>query len=115
MRTTVYCFEFTSLISEADLDQLELTIGLAIVGAQSLHGEDAVRLDVGYYLDREKRSCAIDGATPAGRDVAKLFAGFMRNEFGSDSYTVQRRGSDVGVQTVDLSGIMAQIRTNCQN
>lgn len=87
MTTRVYCFTFTPGPKIADI---EVTLELAILAAACLHGSPAVRVHAGYAQDRRARSFVLDGSTAAGRDVILLFAGFCVNEFGSDSFTVDR-------------------------
>jgi hypothetical protein len=72
------------------LDEVEATLLLAIWGAESLHGESQVRLDATHLLDRDRRACVIDAGPPAGRDVNRLFVGYVRREFGDDAFRVER-------------------------
>lgn len=72
------------------LEDIEATLLLAIWGAESLHGESQVRLDAAHYFDRNRRACVIDGGTPVGRDLNRLFVGFVRREFGVDAFSVER-------------------------
>lgn len=72
------------------LEEVELSLLVAIVAAESLHGEPAVRLDLAYVVDTTSHACVIDGAGPAARDLNRLFIGFLSREFGEDAFTVQR-------------------------
>ncbi len=72
------------------LDEIEDTLVLALLAAEALHGEAQVRLDVGHHFDREQRACVIDAGTDAGRDVNRLFVGFLRREFGERAFRVER-------------------------
>jgi hypothetical protein len=60
------------------------------VGAGGLHGESRVRLDAGPHLDPDRRTCAVDAGTPAGRDLNLLFAAFLRREFGEGGFAVEK-------------------------
>lgn len=71
-------------------EEVEATLLLAIWGTESLHGEAQTRLDAGHFLDRDRRACAIDAGTPVGRDVNRLFVGFLGREFGPESFRVER-------------------------
>jgi len=71
-------------------EEVEETLLLAILGAESLHGESQVRLDAAHFFDAEKRACVIEANTTVGRDLNKLFVGFMRREFGEDTFKVER-------------------------
>lgn len=72
------------------IEEVEATLLLAIWGTESLHGEAQTRLDAGHFLDRDRRACAIDAGTPVGRDVNRLFVGFLEREFGPESFRVER-------------------------
>ena len=54
----------------------------------SLHGESQVRLDAAHAVDADQRSCVIDASTQVGRDINRLFTGFVLREFGPDSFRV---------------------------
>jgi hypothetical protein len=72
------------------VEEIEATLLLALWGAESLHGESQVRLDAAHFLDPDRRACVIDAGTPVGRDVNRLFVGFIGREFGSDAFRVER-------------------------
>jgi hypothetical protein len=72
------------------LEEVEATLLLAIWGAESLHGQTQVRLDAAHFLDPDRRACVIDAGTPVGRDVNRLFVGFVQREFGNDAFRVER-------------------------
>ena len=80
-----------------DLDDVQDTLTLAILGAENLHGRARVRLDGWWQLDRQRRQCVIDASTAVGQDVARLFAGFLAQEFGERAFTVQRPASTTEV------------------
>jgi hypothetical protein len=71
-------------------EEVEVTILLALIATEALHGEVESRLDVSHTYDPDRRVVAIDAATPAGRDLSKLLAGFLSTEFGAGSFTVER-------------------------
>jgi hypothetical protein len=87
MTKELYRYSFPPHVSVEDI---EATLLLALWGAESLHGESQVRLDATHLLDRDRRACVIDAATPVGRDVNRLFVGFVRREFGEDGFRVER-------------------------
>jgi hypothetical protein len=72
------------------VEEIEATLLLALWGAESLHGEAQVRLDATHFLDADRRACVIDAGTPVGRDVNRLFVGFVRREFGDGAFRVER-------------------------
>ena len=78
-----------TLPPEAEIDDAEASLLLAVWGTESLHGEVRVRLDAAHLFDRERRACVIDARTPAGRTLNDLFAGYLRKEFG-ETVAVER-------------------------
>lgn len=87
MNRLVYRYTFKP---ELSLDEVEATIVLSILAAESLHGADQVRLDAAHFFDRTKRACVIDADTAVGKDLNRLFLGFVRREFGEDGFRVER-------------------------
>jgi hypothetical protein len=87
MTKELYRYKFQP---EVPLEEVEASLLLSIIATESLHGESQVRLDASHYLDREQRACVIDAGTPVGRDVNRLFVGFLRREFGEDAFEVER-------------------------
>ena len=73
-----------------DMDEVEAAFVLAIFATESIHGESDTRLHAEHTLDLKKRTCAVDGNTSVGRDLNRLFTGFLRREFGENSFTVQK-------------------------
>jgi hypothetical protein len=71
-------------------EEVEASLLLALFAVESLHGEDQVRLDAAHYLDPAGRACVIDAGTEVGADLCRVFAGFLRREFGPDSFRVDR-------------------------
>ena len=41
-------------------------------------------------LSNVMRKCVIDSSTAVGRDLNKLFVGFLQREFGEDAFHVER-------------------------
>jgi hypothetical protein len=87
MSREVYKYVFDGAVDMADI---ETSLLLAVFATESLHGEAQTRLDVAHYLDAAKRVCVIDAGTPVGRDLNRLFAGFISREFGADAFNVER-------------------------
>jgi hypothetical protein len=79
-----------SIQPHVPLDEVEASLLLALLATESLHGEAQVRLDASHYLDPDRRACVIDAGTLVGRDVNRLFVGFLRREFGEDAFRVER-------------------------
>lgn len=87
----VYRYVFAAAV---DLPDVEATLLLAVLAAEALHGEAAVRLDAGHAFDATRRRCAIDATTAVGRSLNRLFAGFLRHEYGADAFSVERVAAD---------------------
>lgn len=87
MTHTIYRYVFPSALH---LEEVEGALLLAVLATESLHGEAQVRLDASHFLDTAARTCVVDASTPVGRDLNRLFAGFLRREFGADAFTVER-------------------------
>ena len=87
MSREIYKYSFNEA---TDLDEAEASLVLAFFGAEALHGEAQVQLDASHAFDRELRTCVIDAGTVVGRDLNRLFMGYLRHEFGSGQFTVKR-------------------------
>jgi len=83
----IYRYTFSHSIN---VDDIKATLVRAILATNSLHGESIVRLDASHTFDTPKQACVIDGTTDAGRDLNRLFVGFVRCEFGEDAFRVER-------------------------
>lgn len=90
MSTHVYRYEFELTVAS---EEIEASLLLALIGAESLHGETATRLGVTHFFDAEKRICVVDAGSDVGRDFNSLFAGFLRREFGAEAFRVCRVNS----------------------
>ena len=80
------------------MEEIEASLVLAIMATESLHGQSDVRLDAAHAFDAAKRTCVIDADTVVGRDLNRLFVGFLSREFGEDTFQVEHVATDVSVQ-----------------
>ena len=87
MPSEVYRYRFTEGVSLRDVEE---TLLLAVLAAESLHGQSRVRLDAGYSIEKDKRACVIDAGTDVGRDINRIFTGLAIREFGEDAFHVER-------------------------
>lgn len=87
MSREIYKYVFDSSVDIADI---ETSLLLALLATESLHGESQVRLEAAHALDAEGRACVIDASGDVGRDLNRLFVGFVRREFGEDAFRVER-------------------------
>lgn len=88
MTKELYRYAF---VPSVPIEEVEASLLLAIMATESLHGEAQTRLDAAHFLDPAKRACVIDAGTPVGRDLNRLFAGFLNREFGAEVFDVERR------------------------
>jgi len=87
MSREIYKYVFDSSVDIADV---ETSLLLALLATESLHGESQVRLEAAHALDAESRACVIDAGGDVGRDLNRLFIGFVRREFGERAFRVER-------------------------
>jgi hypothetical protein len=87
MRTPAYRYQFDPKVA---MEDVEASLVLAILGAESLHGETQVKLAAAHYLDVESHTCVVDVTEQVGQDLNRLFAGYLRREFGAKSFDVAR-------------------------
>ena len=87
MAGSLYRFEFGKKVS---LKKVEESLLLAVVVVESLHGRQALRLGTSFQLDKEDRSCAVDGSTEVGRQIACVLTGLLSLEFGEEAFAIVR-------------------------
>ena len=87
MHPEVYRYTFAPTVP---IEEVEASLVLAVMATESLHGQAQVRLDAAHAIDAGKRMCVIDASTLVGRDLNRLFIGFIGREFGEDSFQVER-------------------------
>lgn len=78
-----------------DMRQVEMTLRLARLAAEILHGAECVELQTRTRIDAVQRWVRVDTTHPVGRHLALVFCGFARREFGTESVT-QHRGRRLG-------------------
>jgi hypothetical protein len=83
----VYRYKFDASVP---IEDIEASLLLALLSVESIHGESQVRLDAAHFLDAETHTCTVDANTDVGRDLNRLFTGFVRREFGEDMFQVKR-------------------------
>jgi hypothetical protein len=89
MTTKTYEFRLAATVSVQEACD---TLRLAVLAAEAVHGESDVAIDGGHHLDAASRTCRITADTPVGRDLLRLFAAFLRREFGPGAFRVLRVG-----------------------
>lgn len=88
MTTDLYRYEFSD---QTPTEDVEVALLLAVWGCEALHGQAQTRLDAAHVLDPAKRVCVIDAGTTVGRDLNRLFTGFLSRECGAKAFAVERR------------------------
>ena len=86
MNREIYRYAFDPSVPP---DEVEDTLLLAVLAAESLHGKSRVRLDATYCFDSKKHACVIDAGTDVGRDICRIFTGFVIREFGERAFSVR--------------------------
>jgi hypothetical protein len=81
--------------AEVRLEEVEASLVLALLSTESLHGEAQVRLDAAHFFDLDHRTCVIEAGTQVGKDLNRLFVGFLNREFGPDCFQVERVESEL--------------------
>jgi hypothetical protein len=87
MSREIYKYVFDPSV---DVAEVETSLLLALLATESLHGESQVRLEAAHAWDADGRVCVIDAGGEVGRDLNRLFIGFVRREFGEDAFQVER-------------------------
>jgi hypothetical protein len=73
------------------MDEVEKTLELARMACEALHGNERVALETATQVDPASRRVSISGSTPPGRDLAAMFLGYVRREFGVAVVRVESR------------------------
>lgn len=75
---------------EVALLDVECSLILAEIAVESLHGEAQTRMDARHRLVEERRFCEVAADTTVGRDLNRIFCGFLRREFPPTAFHVER-------------------------
>ena len=87
MVRSVYKFNFDKHIP---VDDIEDSLMLAALAAESLHGRAAMKIEASFCLNKRHRTCVIDAETPIGGDIARIFTAFVTKGYGEASFDVER-------------------------
>ncbi|AWM36959.1 hypothetical protein GobsT_51610 [Gemmata obscuriglobus] len=85
--SSTYRYRFTDRVPA---EEVEVTLLLALIGAEALHGAAQARLDAAHAFDGNARTVTIDAGSAVGIDLNKLFAGYLAREFGDDAFRIER-------------------------
>ena len=75
---------------QVPMAEVEGTLQLARIAAESVHGEGRVELAAACCVDPPRREVRIDTTSAVGRTLGLVFLGYVRREFGRDKVTVER-------------------------
>jgi hypothetical protein len=88
----MYYETFEYQISEKiPIEEVKDCLIVAIHATESLHGEIGTHLTSCKTFDAVKRIFTVETSCPAGRDLNRLFAGFLKGLYGWDAYSVTRK------------------------
>ena len=99
MNRDIYRYEFSR---DIPLQKVEEPLALSGLPAESLHGRAQVRLDASFSLDKEKRACIVDAGTEVGCHIARIFTGYLTQEFGEGAFSVRRLSKDSATKSPEL-------------
>jgi len=91
MNREIYKYEFSPNLP---IQEVERSLALSVLTTESLHGRSQVRMDASFIVDKEKHACVIDADTEVGRDIARIFTGYLTREFGENAFKVKRLSRD---------------------
>jgi hypothetical protein len=77
---------------EVPMAEVRESLQVAILAAEGLHGAARVRLDFAYCADDAQRALVLDARAEAGMAVARVFTGFLTQQFGETAFRVERVG-----------------------
>lgn len=84
-----------SFAPSLEVEEIEAVLLRAVGATSALHGETEVRLNAKHSLNVVSLICRIDAHGVVGQHLNKLFVAFLTQEFGPDSFRVERLGTEV--------------------
>lgn len=104
MVRTVYKFTFDDSVAMDDVEQI---LALSIIPMESIHGESAMMVDGRFAVNKRRRTCLIDAESQLGKDLARVFAGFLNAKAGGCfRVDFEETGQQLG-DMLDLYGALA--------
>lgn len=74
------------------MEEVEGTVRLAALAAESLHGPCRIELESPWHLDARNRAVVIHTGTETGQTLAIIFLGYARREFGGGAISIENLG-----------------------
>ena len=84
MRREIYQYTFDEAVP---FNEIEESMFLATMAVESLHGRSSLRLDSAFTMDSHKQPVAVDASTTVGRDIARVFTGYLTRQFGEELFS----------------------------
>jgi len=91
MTPTIYRYRIDRKVPPRDVEESLL---LAVLAAEGLHGTARVEMDAACRIDKDTGHCVVDATTEVGRDIARIFTGFLIHEFGRETFAIDALDSD---------------------
>jgi len=91
MIPTIYRYRVDRKVPPRDVEESLL---LAVLAAEGLHGAARAEMDAACRIDKDTGHCVIDATTEVGRDIARIFTGFLIHEFGREAFDIDALESD---------------------
>lgn len=88
MRDTLYHIQFRPGVRLSDA---ELTLKLALLAAEGVHGTRRVRGGCTVHRDPLRHALTLRANARVGATVARVLASFLTHEFGKGAFSVRRR------------------------
>lgn len=77
-----------SFDEDVPIEEVELTLHLAIFAAEGLFGKPRVAMEFRYEVQPLDNHIDVDGETEVGVAVARIFAGLLLREFGDSAFRI---------------------------
>lgn len=87
MSREIYRYTFAEKVPFSEIEESMLLTTMAV---ESLHGRTSLCLDAAFTMDAKKRTVAVDACTTVGRDIARIFTGYLTRQFGEELFKVER-------------------------
>jgi hypothetical protein len=84
-------FEFPESVK---CEGVEDDLALAIFTAECIHGRPRTRLEVGYLVTDDGRTCIVQVRGSAGDIAARVFTGLCGARFGEEGFRVESVGTE---------------------
>ncbi len=87
MTREVYRYVFNP---QVPFTEVLATLDLALIAAESLHGESRARMDARFAGRPLTRTLVVDASTHVGQALNQIFVGYARREYGEAAFAVTR-------------------------